>query len=79
MDEIMQTIGEILTEDYGISPEQLEPNATLAGDLDMDSMELVEFALELETHFDISIPDDGVTATMTLQQVAEKILELQGV
>ena len=77
MDEIMRIIGEILTEDYGISPEQVEPTAKLVEDLDLDSIELVEFALELEAHFNIEVPDDALAALMTLQQVAEKVAELQ--
>lgn len=75
--DIEQEIGTILTE-MGISPEQLEPTATLAGDLDLDSIELIEFATELEAHFDIEIPDDAVAASMTLAQVAEKVKELRG-
>jgi acyl carrier protein len=76
--EVEQEIGEILTE-MGISPEQLTPEATLAEDLDLDSVELIQFALELEAHFNIEIPDEGVTPNMTLAQVAEKVRELQGV
>ena len=76
--DIEQQIGLILTE-MGISPEQLEPTATLAGDLDLDSMELTEFAIELEAHFDITIPDEAIEPNMTLAQVVEKVRELQKV
>jgi acyl carrier protein len=77
MNEIMQVISDIL-DGMGLSLEGLGTDATLTGDLDLDSIELVEFAVELETAFDITIPDDAVTATMTLQQVAEKVAELRG-
>jgi acyl carrier protein len=77
MDEILQQIGEIL-DGMGLSLEGLGLDATLTGDLEMDSMELTEFAIELEAKFDIEIPDDAVTPNMTLQQAAEKVAELRG-
>ena len=77
MDETLKQIGAIL-EEMGYSIEELQPTSTLTEDLGMDSMELTEFAVELESQFDITIPDDGVTPTMTLEQVAAKVKELKG-
>lgn len=77
MNETLKQIGAIL-EEMGYSIEELQPASTLTEDLGMDSMELTEFAVELESQFNITIPDDCVTPTMTLEQVAAKIKELKG-
>jgi acyl carrier protein len=52
---------------------------TLVDDLELDSIELVELAQDLEEEFDIIIPDSAITAAMTVGQVVDVVKNLKGV
>ena len=77
MDDIFVTIRNILIDDYSVEPDALTADSTLSGDLELDSIELVEFGMTLEETFGVEIPDDAVTASMTLGQVVEAVRQLK--
>jgi acyl carrier protein len=79
MDDTSVRIRKVLTESMGIDYSGITDDATLTNDLGLDSIELIQFAMELEDEFNIEIDDSQVTANMTVGQVADKIRELQGV
>ena len=54
-DEILEAIRTHLTQ-RGVEPQSVTPQAELAGDLDLDSLDTVELTLGLESAFDIEIP-----------------------
>ncbi len=78
MDDIAVSLRRILVEELGIDYADITDDSTLAEDLGLDSLELVNLAIELENVFDITVPDSSVTANMTVGQVADKIRELKG-
>lgn len=47
--------------------------ATLAGDLDLDSLDIVEFAMALEDKFGISLADDVVATWDTVGDVFDTV------
>jgi acyl carrier protein len=47
----------ILTTRFGVAPEEVRPEATLA-DLDLDSLALVEFALTVQSELGVALGDD---------------------
>ena len=78
MDDVAVKIRTVLVEELGIDYADIKDDSTLAEDLDLDSLELVNLAIELENVFNITVPDASVTANMTVGQVADKIRELKG-
>jgi acyl carrier protein len=78
MDTIEQKLRAILTDHFAVDEDQLQADNHLVSDLDLDSLELVELALQIEEVFNIEVPDNSVTADMTVGDVVEKIRELTG-
>lgn len=78
MDPTEAKVRQILIDDYAVDGEQLQASQSLSGDLELDSIELIEFAMELEEAFDVEIDDSAVTASMTVGQVCDSIRKLKG-
>jgi acyl carrier protein len=78
MDDTSVKIRKVLTS-LGYDCSEISDDNKLTEDLGMDSVELLNFAFELEDEFNIEIEDSAVTANMTVGQVADKIKELQAV
>lgn len=76
MDDIAVKVRSILTDQMGIDIASVGEDNRLI-DIDLDSVEMVEFALLLEDAFDVAIPDEDVTPTMTVGQVCEAIRRLK--
>lgn len=64
-DQIVNHIAEHL----GIDPEVVKPMANFAMDLGADSLDLVEFVMELEEALEIEISDDEAAKILTVQDV----------
>jgi acyl carrier protein len=56
-----QKIAEIIVEQLGVSPEEIEPAASFMDDLGADSLDIVELVMAMEEAFDIEIPDDDAS------------------
>jgi acyl carrier protein len=76
MDKITHAVYEVLRESYYDVDESTSQGSSLVGDLDMDSIELVQFGMDLESKLDISIPDGTITGAMTVGEVIEAIRKL---
>ncbi|MEL7117095.1 MAG: acyl carrier protein, partial [Pseudomonadota bacterium] len=48
---------EILTDDFGLSDNQINFDARFSNDLGFDSLDTVEFIMAVETEFGIEVPD----------------------
>lgn len=55
-----EQIAQIIAEHAGVPLDKVTPLATLAGDLDLDSLDRVELAMRLEDRFHIKIDDRDV-------------------
>ena len=78
MDQITTQVRTILF-NFGIDITSVTDDNTLVNDLGLDSLELIQFALDLEEEFDIEIPDSAITAAMTVGQVVDAVKRLKGV
>jgi acyl carrier protein len=58
MEKIEKGIITIAHKFFGIHKEQIKPESRFKEDLGLDSLDTIELVLELETAFDISIPDE---------------------
>ena len=68
-DEIQTKIIAIAAEQGGVAPEQVTPATHFVNDLNYDSLDVMEFAMEVEDELGITIPDDQVDKLHTVEDV----------
>ena len=52
-------------------------NTDIMKDLDVDSLAVMDFIMNLEDHFDISIPLNAMAEIRTVEDVAEVVLKMK--
>lgn len=75
--ELLATITEVLTEDFGVPEDDIAPDATFEA-LGLDSLDVVELTLVLEEKTGVKLEDEELEDIRTLQQAVDKIAEKQG-
>lgn len=79
-DEITQTIIALSAAQVGVAPENVSPATHYVNDLNFDSLDVVEFAMEIEDAFDIKVPDDRLETLNIVGDVIDYVsTELQSV
>ena len=53
-----EQVKKIVVEKLGVKPEDVTEDATFVNDLGADSLDVVEFVMEVEKEFNITIPDE---------------------
>jgi acyl carrier protein len=71
--DILTAIGEIVQEATGIPAARVVPDASFVGDLDIDSLSMVEIATMAEDRFAVSIPDSDLGKLKTVADVVDFI------
>jgi acyl carrier protein len=71
--EILDALGAIVQEATGIPAARVVPDASFTGDLDIDSLSMVEIATMAEDKFSISIPDSDLAKLKTVADVVAYI------
>ena len=74
-DRTVRQVCRITAEMLGVNPAEVTASTSL-GDLAADELDIVELVMELEDHFNVSIPDDaitGVTGRDQWQQGAHRL------
>jgi acyl carrier protein len=56
IDQVCRIAAELL----GVDPAKIQPSTSL-GDLAADELDTIELIMELEDHFDVTIPDEAVS------------------
>jgi acyl carrier protein len=64
--EILAGLGEIVEEVAGIEPAEVTADKTFVDDLDIDSLSMVEIAVQAEDKFGVKIPDDQLAELKTV-------------
>ena len=57
----------------GSNPDKIMAETNLANDLRMDSLEMMDFIMEIEDHYAINIPMDAVSEVKTISNLVEVI------
>ena len=73
MDTLDYQVKETIAECAGIPFASVNDSDTLAGELDLDSLEIVNLAQDLEEAFHIELQDADIRADMTVQQLVEVV------
>ena len=70
-DDIFKRLRETLVEGFDLTDEQIVPGARLIGDLELDSLDLVDLAVRLEQDVDLEIAEEDMRAIETIQDVVD--------
>ena len=73
-DDVVEVISNTLP---NVEKETLTMDTTFQGDLNADSLDLVELIMELEEHYDLSIPDEDAQEIASIGDAVRYIDEHQ--
>ena len=68
-----EQVKKIVVEKLGVKPEDVTENATFVNDLGADSLDVVEFVMEVEKEFSITIPDEEAAKLTTVGDAVKYI------
>jgi len=72
-EEALERVRAILVEQLGVDEEQVTEDASFQGDLDADSLDLVELIMELEDQFGLKISDEDPQKISTVGQAVDYV------
>jgi len=72
-EEALDRVRGILVEQLGVDQDQVVETASFHGDLDADSLDLVELIMELEDQFDMKISDEDAQKIETVGQAVDYV------
>jgi acyl carrier protein len=72
-DELFTRFVKCAVKMLSVEESQVTRDATFAEDLDADSLDVVEFVMELEEEFDISVPEEELAEVKTVGQAFDII------
>lgn len=73
---MFEEIRDIMVSTLDIDEDTLTPETNLRTDLDIDSLDLVEFVSEVEDHFGVMIPQDSLEGIQTVADFAALVEKL---
>lgn len=73
MENIHQTITDILVDKLGLVETEVTTDANFIKDLGIDSLDYAELIMEFEQAFDLKIPDSDAEELATINQAVEYI------
>lgn len=68
---MLETLKKLLAEELQLDPDTVTPDAELASDLGLNSIELANLVMLCEEKFDITIDDDDIHKFVTVGDVVE--------
>lgn len=76
-EEIIAGIAEIIEEVTGIEPSEVTVEKSFVDDLDIDSLSLVEIAVQMEDKYDVKIPDEDLAGLRTVGDAVNYVQKLE--
>ena len=73
-EEALERVRSILVEQLGVDEEQVTDDASFQGDLDADSLDLVELIMELEEQFGLKISDEDAQKIATVGEAVDYVV-----
>ena len=75
--EIISGLAEIIEEVTGIEPSEVTPEKSFVDDLDIDSLSMVEIAVQTEDKYGVKIPDEDLASLRTVGDAVSYIQKLE--
>ncbi len=72
-EEIMEKVRELVAERLGVDDDEVTEDAKFIDDLGADSLDIVELIMDLESEFDLEIPDESAEEITTVGDAVEYI------
>ena len=76
MKTILDKVKEIASDTFGFEQEDISLETKIREDLGADSLDEIEFVMELERNFNVTITDDKVEEMLTIQDVVKTLQNL---
>ncbi|MGF6887549.1 acyl carrier protein [Nocardia sp. GAS34] len=76
-EEIVAGIAEIVEEVTGIDPSEVLIEKSFVEDLDIDSLSLVEIAVQLEDKYGVQIPDEDMASLKTVGDAVAYVQKME--
>lgn len=73
-DEIMAKAIALAAEQAGVKPDEISPATHFVNDLNFDSLDQVEYAMEIEDQFHVTVPDQDVEKLQTIEAVVDYLV-----
>lgn len=77
-EEIFNKIKDMIADNFDVDKDKINEDTNFMDDLDADSIDLVEFILQLEDEFGAEIPDDEAEKIKTIGDAVSYIKAHQG-
>ena len=75
--ELLTVLADVVSEETGIEPAEVTPEKSFAGDLDIDSLSMVEIAVQTEDKYGVKIPDEDLAGLRTVGDAVSYIQKLE--
>lgn len=72
--EVMQVLRDKAVEMLEVEPDAVQEDKSFVHDLDVDSLSLVEYTMELEDAFGIELPEEELSELTTIGAFADLIM-----
>ena len=75
-EQVLAEVKQLVAEQVALPVSEVREEHDLIADLAYDSLDVVELAMELEEHFDITVPDTMSEQARTVGQIADGVTQL---
>ena len=72
-DQVYEDLLNILTEELGVSPTDVDPTLDIRDDLQFDSLQLYSFIITVEEAYDIRISDEQIDQVHTMNDLVDMV------
>jgi acyl carrier protein len=72
-EEILERVSDIMVESFGLSRAEIRPTAHLIDDLDLDSIDAVDLAVNVDQQLGLTLSEGELKAIQTVQDVVDLI------
>ena len=72
--EITAKIVALAAEHGGVDPASISPETHFVIDLNFDSLQMVEFTMDLEDELELNVPDEDAAQLMTVGAVVDYVM-----
>tara|TARA_B100001113_G_C21093364_1_gene615397 strand:- start:597 stop:839 length:243 start_codon:yes stop_codon:yes gene_type:complete len=75
--EVYEQIKKVITEQLGVSEDEINMDSSYTDDLGADSLDTVELVMALEENFDTEIADEDAEKLTTVKKTVDYILSIK--